>query len=102
MRSLIIHPKDPTTDFLKPIYASISNKTIIDGGVNKPELKKLIDNHDRIITLGHGSPQGLFSSNQFPIAEPYIVDDQWLTYFRKRPTMFLFGVMRICLFNAML
>ena len=58
---LIIHPQDPSTSFLKPIYTRIKNKTIITGGINKEELKKQIELHDRVIMLGHGSPMGLFS-----------------------------------------
>ncbi|MGM0408353.1 MAG: hypothetical protein ACQERU_10225, partial [Bacteroidota bacterium] len=34
MRTLVIHPKDITTEFLKPIYAPITNKTVITGGVD--------------------------------------------------------------------
>lgn len=84
MKSLIIHPQDPTTDFLKPIYAPISNKTIIDGGINKTELKKLIDNHDRVIMLGHGSPQGLLSVNQFPNVGVFIIDDSMVDLLSKK------------------
>jgi hypothetical protein len=75
MSTLVIHPKDSTTTFLKPIYAPIPNKTIINGGVNKTELEQLIDEHNRIIMLGHGSPQGLLFVNQFPNVGEYIIDD---------------------------
>jgi hypothetical protein len=56
MKNLIIHPKDYTTRFLSPIYAPLKNKTFIDVGVTKSELQKIIENHDRVIMLGHGSP----------------------------------------------
>jgi len=74
MSTLIIHPKDHTTDFLKPIYAPILNKTIVTGGVTKHELRELIENHDRIIMLGHGSPWGLMSKGQFNYGGNYIID----------------------------
>jgi hypothetical protein len=45
MSILIIHPKDTTTKFLKPIYAPLINKTIVTGGLNKSELRKLIETH---------------------------------------------------------
>jgi len=77
MRHLIIHPKDTSTDFLKPIYASIHDKTIINGGVRKNELRKLIKNHDRVIMLGHGTPIGLLAVNQFLDAGSYIVDSSF-------------------------
>ena len=74
MSPLIIHPQDPSTDFLKPIYASISNKTVISGGIGKNELQKLMRNHERIIMLGHGTSLGLLSVGQFPDVGSYIID----------------------------
>lgn len=59
MSTLIIHPKDPSTNFLKPIYAPIQDKTLITGGIDKTELRELIENHDKVIMLGHGFPWGL-------------------------------------------
>lgn len=74
MSPLIIHPQDPSTDFLKPIYASISNKTVISGGIDKNELQELMRNHERIILLGHGTSLGLLSVGQFPDVGSYIID----------------------------
>ena len=74
MSTLIVHPKDSSTNFLKPIYAPIQDKTIINGGISKSELRKLIKNHDRVIMLGHGTPIGLLSVGQFPNAGSYIID----------------------------
>jgi len=59
-KTLVIHPHDETTHFLKPIYQDIPKKTIITGGLFMDEVNKLIYNHDQIIMLGHGSPRGLF------------------------------------------
>lgn len=75
MRTLIVHPKDETTNFLKVLYEPISIKTVIRGGIGKNELRKLIKNHDRVIMLGHGSPWGLLSVGQFPPkVGSYIID----------------------------
>jgi len=74
---LIIHPKDPSTDFLKPIYALIEDKTVITGGVSKRKLKQLINDHDRIIMCGHGSPMGLFAMGRFPIVGTYVIDSSY-------------------------
>jgi hypothetical protein len=65
-RTLVIHPKDRSTDFLKPIYENIADKTVVMGGVSISELHKLIDEHERIIMMGHGCPDGLFSLGLFP------------------------------------
>jgi hypothetical protein len=75
MRDLIIHPEDPTTDFLSQIYARLTNKTVIRGDISKSEIPKLIESHDRVLMLGHGSPDGLLSIDMFPDAGSYIVDD---------------------------
>jgi hypothetical protein len=64
MKTLIIHPKDRTTDFLKPIYENIPNATVLTEGL-KSDVIKLIKEHDRIIMMGHGSPWGLFGVGRF-------------------------------------
>jgi len=74
MKNLIIHPADASTDFLKPIYANISDAIILNGGATKDQVKELMVQHDRIIMLGHGSPFGLFSVGQFAGNNGYIVD----------------------------
>ena len=67
MTTLIIHPDDRSTDFLRPIYQDLKHKTLITGPITRDGLHALIKAHDRIIGLGHGSPSGLFnmSSNGF-------------------------------------
>ena len=77
MRVLIIHPQDPSTNFLKPIYATIHNKTVINGGVTRIELINLIQSHDRVMMLGHGTPEGLLSIGQFPDSSTYVID-RWI------------------------
>jgi len=83
MKTLIIHPKDPTTDFLSPIYSSINYKTVITGGITKSELRELIETHDRILCMGHGSPYGLLSRGQFIDAGLYIVDESTVSGLKK-------------------
>jgi hypothetical protein len=84
MKNLIIHPKDPTTSFLSPIYAPLSNKTVIDGGVTKSDLRELIEVHDRVIMLGHGTPNGLMSVGQFPEAGFNIVDESMVELLKNK------------------
>ena len=74
MKTLIIHPKDPSTQFLDIVYTPINEKTIITGGVSVGEIKALIEKHDRVMMMGHGSPMGLFSVGQFWGAWGYIID----------------------------
>ena len=66
MKTLVIHPSDRSTDFLKPIYESIEGDvTIITEGYYKDSIRTFIEQADRIIMLGHGSPAGLFAVGKF-------------------------------------
>lgn len=74
MKTLVIHPQDRSTTFLSPIYEKVEDKTVITGGnVNKRILRRLIEEHDRVMMMGHGSTNGLFAVN-FPLAGTYIID----------------------------
>lgn len=62
MKTLVIHPADPSTDFLKKIYEG-KDYTIINDFTacrSRKVISALIKKHDRIIMMGHGSPYGLF------------------------------------------
>jgi hypothetical protein len=84
MKNLIVHPKDPTTSFLSQIYASLTNKTIVRGGITKSELRELIESHDRVLMLGHGSPYGLLNLGQFPDVGLYIIDESMVIPLRSK------------------
>lgn len=84
MKTLIVHPADPTTTFLSSIYARLRDKTVVKGGITKSDLRELINSHDRIIMLGHGSPHGLLSVSQFPQAGFYIVDESLVSLLRNK------------------
>ena len=75
MKTLIVHPEDPTTTFLSTIYANLKNKTVVRGDASKLELRELIESHDRVLMLDHGSPWGLMNVGQFTEAGSYIIDD---------------------------
>lgn len=49
MKTLIVHPADPSTSFLEIVYKNIPNKTVITGGIDKFELRDIMHEHDRII-----------------------------------------------------
>lgn len=88
MKTLIIHPKDKSTDFLKPIYAGIPDQTVITGGTTRKELHELIKSHDRIMMMGHGFPGGLFSVGQFP-ASGVIVGPDEVEYLQGKENIFI-------------
>ena len=76
MKTLIIHPKDKSTQFLDIVYETIPNKTVITGGITKDEVRKLIEEHDRVMMCGHGAPHGLFSVGQFLDCKGGFIIDQ--------------------------
>jgi hypothetical protein len=84
MKNLIIHPTDPSTEFLSPIYANLDDKTVVTGGITKSELRVLIELHDQVIMLGHGFHHGLLNSGQFQGAGLFIVDDYMAPVLRQK------------------
>jgi len=83
MKTIIIHPDDPSIDFLSKIYAPLTNKTVIRGGMSK-SIPKLIESHDRVLMLGHGSPDGLLNTGQFSDAGSNIIDDSMSLILRNK------------------
>ena len=61
MKTLVIHPDDRSTDFLRPIYSNLPDTTVVTENMSQPALRAAIKEHDQIIMLGHGSPSGLFN-----------------------------------------
>jgi hypothetical protein len=79
MKTLIIHPKDSTTDFLSVFYQNIPDKVVISGGVSKDELREMIKGFDRVIMCGHGTPNGLLTVGQFKSNNwGYIIDETFV------------------------
>ena len=70
MKTLVIHPTDPTTDFLKAIYVG-KPWTVISHFVDRQTLKTLISSYDKIIMMGHGTPAGLIGHGSMVITEEF-------------------------------
>ena len=66
MNTLVIHPYDPTTDFLSVIYKD-KYWTVIRENVSKKVLIENIKAHKRIVMLGHGYEGGLFGFDRVVI-----------------------------------
>jgi len=95
--TLIIHPDDRTTDFLKPSYAGL-NATVLTTKDDMYNLKETMKNHRRIILMGHGSPSGLMlsmiggvegvelnSSGQYVKYKHYSVGYDFLNILKTKP-----------------
>lgn len=72
MKILVIHPADPTTDFLKDVYSELDCK-IISKTISRSKLKRAILQHDKIIMLGHGTKDGLIGSSGSTIIDSRLV-----------------------------
>ncbi len=83
MKTLVIHPIDPTTDFLTGMYVNQADFTIEREPLKHPNLKQLILEHDRIMMLGHGLPGGLLEGFK------QVIDD---TYAEILKTKFCIGI----------
>ncbi len=85
MKKLILHPQDSTTDFLDIIYALIpeDEKTVITAGADKQTIIDLIKLHDRVMMMGHGSPNGLFAVGQFYTENGYVIDESFIPFLKK-------------------
>jgi len=57
---LVIHPQDPSTSFLSTIYDG-RGWNVITQTLPAEELQRAIEKHDRIVMLGHGTPDGLLN-----------------------------------------
>lgn len=77
MKTLVIHPKDSTTDFLCEIYSD-KDWTVINTNISKKLLKDKIKSHDRIVMLGHGTEKGLFGFDK------YVIDSTWVYLLREK------------------
>lgn len=70
MKTLVIHPDDRSTDFLKPIYDKLNDVTLVTEGWTRREIIEGIQAHDQVMMMGHGSPNGLFAMGQFLGQDP--------------------------------
>lgn len=89
MKTLVIHPKDSSTDFLSVIYADKKHWTIInDPNVSSKVLKEQIQSHDRIVMLGHGTGQGLIAmKNRYDFR--HIISPAWVYLLRDKICVYI-------------
>lgn len=86
MKTLVIHPKDNSTDFLKLIYKDKGYDVINSTKISKANLRKAIEKYDRIIMLGHGTPSGLINPN-YRIESLYLIDSSFVDLLKQKETI---------------
>ncbi len=77
MKTLVIHPHDPTTDFLGHIYFD-KDWTVFRSNLSKKHLVEAIKEHERIIMLGHGTEYGLIGWGRL------VIDSSWVWLLREK------------------
>jgi hypothetical protein len=88
MKTLVIHPVDPSTTFLDIVYKNIPKDelTLIQSGT-KQQVRELIESHDRVMMMGHGSPNGLFAVGQFKDVNSfsgYVIDQSMVELLEQK------------------
>jgi hypothetical protein len=81
--TVAVHPKDDSTDFLKPIYGSLSSVLVCSGGKSRAEVAALCKSAKSIFCVGHGTQGGLMAVGAFP-NELFIVDESFLQAFKHK------------------
>ena len=80
MKKLIIHPKDPSTDFLKIFYL---NESAINECPGNSKLRKMVQEAEEIWLLGHGTEWGLLDMHsKFGVLE--IVGSRYAEFLRNK------------------
>lgn len=95
MKTLVMHPQDSSTDFLKICYENhLEDKewTIINdfSKITKKRLKELIKENDKIIMMGHGFGQGLFNPNfnsSCKHLDSLLIDDSHAPLLKEKETI---------------
>lgn len=84
MKTLVIHPKDASTQFLDVVYKDIKDVEVVTGGLHRSQLALLMGKADRVMMMGHGSPSGLFAVGRFPDFVPFAIDETFVKVLRQK------------------
>ncbi len=93
--TLVIHPKDESTDFLREIYRNKNFDVIDDPDVSREQIREAIKSHDNIMMMGHGTGDGLINPRYFarpPMRDgkqrrPFIIDASHADLLREKNTI---------------
>ena len=83
---LVIHPEDSSTDMLQAVYFDKGYDVIRDPSISNEELVEQIRSHDKIIMLGHGTPDGLLAFDRKNYGIRYLINDSHAELLRSKET----------------
>lgn len=81
--TLIIHPDDPSTEFLNEIYKGKGFDVVRNPFVENSDINNLIESHERILLLGHGCESGLHAYDRL------IINAYHAPLLREKETIFI-------------
>ncbi len=91
--TLLIHPRDESTEMLKYVYEGRCFDVCDDPSIGKADLARLIEPHDTIIMLGHGTGAGLAYPSAIHGLKPgpdgslFMIDDSLAPLLRSKKTI---------------
>ena len=82
---LVIHPDDRSTDCLKLIYKDRTDMDVINDfrRISEIDLFEIISKYDKIIMLGHGTPNGLFDIQK----GGYLINRNFVPVLKEKETI---------------
>jgi hypothetical protein len=87
MRTLFIHPTDPSTEFGEIIYQDYLDRddvTVITGTrISHRVIREALQSHDRIVFIGHGTELGMLDI----LGKRYVITADDLQFFRNKPVI---------------
>jgi hypothetical protein len=83
--NVTIHPKDRSTEFLKPIYANLANNKLITDNESDRAICKALKSANRVLMLGHGLPIGLLSVDQFTTNNGLVIGANHVSLLKDKP-----------------
>lgn len=87
MRTLFIHPTDPSTKFAEIVYnnhLTMDDVTVLTGTrISHAVIRKELQSHDRIVFIGHGTEFGLLDM----VGMRYVITSDDIQFFRDKPVI---------------
>ena len=84
MRTLFLHPTDPSTEFGDLIYQDYLDRddvTVITGTrISRKIIREVLQSHDRIVFIGHGTELGMLDI----LGKRYVITADGLQFFRNK------------------
>ena len=86
MRILVIHPNDPSTQFLCRLYEDLPNVTKLTEKSSNSEITEALQhgNYDLYMFLGHGGEDGLYAPNGSQQFGRHIINSNHVQFMRGK------------------